>query len=282
MESQAYYDQLVHLVGTFPEDAGPLIDATDWIPAPGFQVEREMREVPDEEALRTSLALGAQALEHAGEAMFALAEACRTPVKTFSAFTLARGILESAARALWLFDTDIRWAERVTRGMSLRLQGLDSQRKFARLVNKPIDEHIHERKAQIIEKANQMGLKVLSNSRGVTGFGSGIPKRGELTRRIAGGESDYRAFSAGLHGEFWASGFQKSDRENFAVKQTDPVKSTYVCVRSIEYFAHALWAEVHIYGWKSGPFAQLLEKTYNSLSLRPERRFWRHQATEHM
>ena len=49
---QADYDQLVRLLETFPEAAGPLIDANGVAPAAGSQVEREMREVPDGEALR--------------------------------------------------------------------------------------------------------------------------------------------------------------------------------------------------------------------------------------
>ena len=71
---------------------------------------------PDREPLETSLSLGAQALEHAADHLFALSDACVSPVKPFAAFTLARGVLESAATALWVFDSDIEKKERVERG----------------------------------------------------------------------------------------------------------------------------------------------------------------------
>ncbi len=286
--SQAYYDQLVRLIETFPEAAGTLINANDWKPAPGSQVERERREVPDQEALQTSLSLGEQALEHAADHMFSLSEACMTPVKPFAAFTLARGVLESAMRVLWLLDANIKWDERVTRGMSLRLQNLDSQRWFAArrsehpdLVVKQIDERV----AKMVTQADNMGVTVRRNKSRVTGFGSGMPRWGELTRRIPDGESDYRLFSAVYHGAPWAVievGLEKSDRENFAVKSAKPMFLIYLCSRSIEYLAHALWAEVSSYDWNSGPFARLLEETYDSASLPPERRFWRRQATAHI
>ena len=246
--SQAYYDQLVRLVKTFPEDAGPLINANDWKPAPGSQVERERREVPDQEALQTSHSLGAHAFEQAGEHMFALSDACTNPVTIFAAFTLARGVLESAMRVLWLLDANIKWDERVTRGMLLRLQNLDSQRRLAAhrsehpdLVVKEIDERV----AKMVTQADNMGVTVRRNKSRVTGFGSGMPRRGELTRRIPDGESDYRLFSAVYHGESWAVsevGFEKSDRENFAVKSAKPMFVIYLCSRSIEYLARALWA----------------------------------------
>ena len=40
----------------------------------------------------------------------------------------------------------------------------------------------------------------------------------------------------------------------------------------------ARWAQVYLHGWKSGPFARLLEETYDSIGLIPEGRFWRSQA----
>ena len=286
--SQTYYDQLVRLVKTFPEAAGQLINANDWKPAPGSQVERELPEVPDQEALQTSLSLGAHAFEQAGEHMFALSDACTNPVNVFAAFTLARGVLEYAMRVLWLLDANIKWDERVARGMSLGLKNLDSQRWFAThrsehpdLVVKEIDERV----AKMVTQADNMGVKVRRKGSRVTGFGSGMPRWGELTRRIPNGESDYRLFSAVYHGASWAVvevGFEKSDRENFGVKSAKPKFLIYLCSRSIEYLARALWAKVSIYDWNSGPFARLLEETYDSASLPPEQRFWGRQATAHI
>ena len=224
--------------------------------------------------------------------MFSLSEACMTPVTPFAAFTLGRGVLESAARALWLFDADIESGERVARGMSLRHQGLDSQRKLASLPaasNEHTDlalEKITGRIREMVTKADEDGVETLLNRhQKVIGFGSRMPTRVELVRRIPDGEFDYRLFSAVCHGDSWALikvGFQKLDRENFVIKQGKPMILSYVCVRAIEYFAQALWAQAYIYGWKSGPFARLLEETYNSLSLAPEWRFWRRQAAVHM
>ena len=224
--------------------------------------------------------------------MFSLSEACMAPVKPFAAFTLGRGVLEFAARALWLFDADIESGERVARGMSLRHQGLDSQRKLATLpaaLNEHTDldlDKIAGRVREMVTKADEEGVKTLRDRRQkVIGFGSGMLKRGELVRSIPDGEFDYRLFSAVCHSESWALiqvGFQKLDRENLVIKQGEPMNLSYVCVRSIEYFAQALWAQAHIYGWKIGPFARLLEETYDSLSLAPERRFWRRQPAVHM
>ncbi len=67
-----------------------------------------------------------------------------------------------------------------------------------------------------------------------------------------------------------------------AVKSPEPIVLIYVCWRAIEYFARALWAQVYLYGWKSGPFARLLEETHDSIGLVPDRRFWRSEAVAHM
>ena len=124
-----------------------------------------MREVPDGEGLQASLSLGEQALEHAADHMFPLSEACMTPVKPFAAFTLGRGVLESAAGALWLFDADIESGERVARGISLRHQGLDSQRKLATLpaaLNEHTDlalDKIAGRVREMLPNADEEGVE---------------------------------------------------------------------------------------------------------------------------
>ena len=285
------YDQLVDLVRIFPERAGALIDDAGGIPARGSQIDRELGELPDPEQLETSLSLGVQALEHAADHLFALPDACVIPVKPFAAFTLARGVLESAATALWVFDSDIEKKERVERGMSLRLIGLEDQRKWSRTSpagpdTDEVTRKITSRIEDMTRAAVARGVEPHRNRQEqVDGFGSKMPGRLELVSRVPDGEFDYRLFSAVAHGHSWALirvGFKPSGKQNMAVKSPEPIALVYVCSHAIEFFARALWAQVYLYGWKSGPFARLLEETYNSIGLVPERRFWRSQAVAHM
>lgn len=289
--SQDSYDKLVDLVRTFPERAGALIDDAGGVPARGSRIDRELGELPDPEPLETSLSLGAQALEHAADHLFALSDTCLSPVKPFAAFTLARGVLESAATALWVFDPDIEGKERVERGMSLRLVGLEDQKKMSRVnpAGPDTDEvtrKIASRIEDMMTAAGARGVEPHRNRRTkVDGFGSKMPTRLELASRLPGGEFDYRLLSAVAHGHSWALigvAFQPSEKENMAVKRPKPIVLIYVCWRAIEFFARALWAQVYLHGWKSGPFARLLEETYDSIGLVPERRFWRSQASAHM
>ena len=289
--SQDFYDQLVDLVRIFPERAGALIDDAGGIPARGSRIDRELGELPDPEPLETSLSLGAQALEHAADHLFALPDACVSPVKPFAAFTLARGVLESAATALWVFDSDIEEKERVERGMSLRLIGLEDQRKLYRTSpagpdTDEVTRKITSRIEDMARAADARGVEPHRNRRmQVDGFGSKMPGRLELVSRVPGGEFDYRLLSAVAHGHSWSLigvGFKPSGKQNMAVKSPEPIFLVHVCSRAIEFFARALWAQVCLYGWKSGPFARLLEETYDSIGLVPERRFWRSQAVAHM
>lgn len=289
--SQDFYDQLVELVRVFPERAGALIDGAGGIPARGSRIDRELGELPDPEPLRTSLSLGAQALEHSADHLFALSDACVSPVSPFAAFTLARGVLESAATALWVFDTDIEGKERVERGMSLRLVGLEDQKKLSRTTpagpdTDEVTRKITNRIEDMITAAGARGVEPHRNRRErVDGFGSKMPGRLELVSRVPGGEFDYRLFSAVAHGHSWSLigvGFKPSGEQNLAVKSPEPIVLVYVCSRAIDFFARALWAQVYLYGWKSGPFARLLEETCDSIGLIPERRFWRSQAAAHM
>ena len=289
--SQEYYDQLIDLARIFPERAGALIDDAGGIPARGSRIDRELGELPDPEPLETSLSLGAQALEHAADHLFALSDACVNPVKPFAALTLARGVLESAATAFWLFDVDIEKKERVERGMSLRLVGLEDQKKLSRASpagpdSDEVTRKITNRIEDMITVAAARGVEPHRNRRmHVDGFGSRMPGRLELVRRVPGGEFDYRLLSAVSHGHSWSLigvAFKPSGKPNMAVKSPEPIVLVYVCSRAIEFFARALWAQVYLFGWKSGPFARLLEETYDSIELVPERRFWRSQAVVHM
>lgn len=289
--SQDFYDQLVDLVRTFPERAGALIDDVGGTPARGSRIDRELGELADPESLKTSLSLGGQALEHAADHLFALSDACVSPVKPFAALTLARGVLESAATALWIFDTDIDGKERVERGMSLRLVGLEDQRKLSRASpagpdTDEVTRKITSRIEDMTSAADARGVEPHRNRRmKVDGFGSKMPGRLELASRVPGGEFDYRLLSAVSHGHSWSLigvAFKPSEQQNMAVKNPEPIVLVYVCSRAIEYFARALWAQVYLHGWKSGPFARLLEETFDSIGLVPERRFWRSQAVAHM
>ena len=199
-----------------------------------------------------------------------------------------RGACSNRPRpALWVFDSDIEKKERVERGMSLRLIGLEDQRKLSRTSpagpdTDEVTRKITSRIEDMTRAAGARGVEPHRNRRGqVDGFGAKMPGRLELVSRVPGGESDYRLLSAVAHGQSWSLigvGFKPSGKQNMAVKSPEPIVLVYVCSRAIEFFARALWAQVYLYGWKSGPFARLLEETYDSIGLVPERRFWRSQS----
>lgn len=74
------------------------------------------------------------------------------------------------------------------------------------------------------------------------------------------------------HGHSWSLigvAFKPSGKQHLAVKAPEPIVFVYLCWRAIEFFARALWAQVYLHGWKSGPFARLLEETYDSIGLIP-------------
>ena len=163
------------------------MDTTGVVPAPGSRAEREIREFPDDEGVETSLSLGAQAIEHSADHMYALAAACTEPVAPFAAFTLARGVLESAAIAVWLFDTEIGAAERVERGMSLRHAGLEELRKLTESDPAVLEydgdasRKVKDRFNDMLAKAIERGVEPRRNRKGqVDGFGAGMPRRLDL------------------------------------------------------------------------------------------------------
>lgn len=289
--SEDYYRSLVSLIETLPLAAGELIDATDLAPALGSRADQEAKQFPDVDGIAVPLSLGAQALEHAADHMWALSEACTNPVQPFAAFTLARGVLESAALAVWLFDQGIDARERVARSLSVRHAGLEEQAKMARSspitsrLGGDVEREIDNRMNELVRQAERYGIAPGVNDSGrVRRIGSRMPTRTELARKLEDGEADYRLFSAVTHGHSWALlqvGFRISADRKSATREPKAEVFTYACLRSIEFFSRALWDLAYLYGWRTGPFARLLESTYDTADLANERRFWRRHVLDH-
>lgn len=109
--------------------------------------------------------------------------------------------------------------------------------------------------------------------------------RTELAKTMLDAEADYRLFSASAHSHSWALtsiGYEPSDRKNLHVKHVEPTTLAYLCLRSIQYFARALWEQTYFFGWRSGPFSRLLEEVYDAIEIAPNRRFWRGQVVAHI
>ena len=208
---------------------------------------------------------------------------------TFSPWSIARGVLESSATAVWLLE-DVDVTERLARSFSTRLQHLQDQQSYARDALKRDPEItefkqalpiIGERVTHLISAAKDFGIpqKRDRNDR-LIGFGSGMPNIMEMVDKQLDEGGTYRLLSAVVHARTWAllpTGFRRVDTgSGITLEQNLTVDSArFLVIRVIVWFARPTWSYFSLNGWDCKRLAAVLESTYDYAALVEDTRFWR-------
>lgn len=241
-------DAIRAAVSELPSRLGPVIDKASPEPIPGSQAWRELEGFEDSQAVRSAYSQGSLLIESAADHMFALRAACEEPVTVFAPWTLTRAVLEASARAQWLLDHSIDVKTRVERSMTMRLSGLENQRKLPDLATFSDRDRIDQRVLSVLEAASARQIDEKRSKRKkerVIGFGDGMPGSTGLVAQVLDAEAEYRLASGVAHADpsiLIPLGFAKSDKPNLLEKHTQPISIVFVCMRAIEWFSRPVWS----------------------------------------
>ena len=108
-------------------------------PATGSIAAIELSSFPRPESIATAFSQGNLFIEAAADYTWAITKTLTAPVETIAPWACARGVLEAAALATWLADTQINAYQRVQRSLALRYEGLQEQIQLLR-ISKRISE----------------------------------------------------------------------------------------------------------------------------------------------
>jgi hypothetical protein len=110
----------------------------------------------------TAAMLVASCLNHTQDHLRVLARAAAHPQVVMGAYTMARPVLGSTSRAMWLLEPDISATERVRRGMNLRLRGIKELQNLLGDrdpdVLRRVVEHDRDDMDRIEQQARALGL----------------------------------------------------------------------------------------------------------------------------
>jgi hypothetical protein len=200
-----HVEQVRDLLDKFRDDVSVYVREQGVLPqtgSPGF-VEREAFSDPG--AVQSAFAQAALLLEIAADQLTAFVKTITEPVETIAPWTCARSLLEACALGAWLLDPNIDVTQRVGRGIALRLEGLQQQLKYAKVVGKGVD-HAASRIKSVVEEGKLIGLHpVFDNRRRLIAVGQPMPSVTDLMRDHLNEEATYRLLSAVAHGHHWAT-----------------------------------------------------------------------------
>ena len=130
-----------------------------------------------------------------------------------------------------------------------------------------------------------LGYHRLLNKNGeINGIAIQMPSIIELIRATLDREGEYRLLSGVAHGHHWATsqiGFRVSE-ENLQgrvvktfEKHLHPEIVLFATNIAVSSFAKVLWYLWSLYGWDEKEIESFLDRIYDQLQYKTERRFWR-------
>ena len=207
---------------------------------------------------------------------------------TFSPWTTARGVLESASTAMWILQ-DVDFKTRMARSLALRLEHLDDEAIFVRDARR---HHPHVRSFveaipyvkgrihHLEEVAARFEIPAKRDRRGrLIGFGSAKPSSTDLAEQGFGEGGTYRLLSAVAHNRTWAASMVslRPVDTGVSVEQHMTVEAArFLIVSAVDWSARAAWAYFRFNGWDLQKLAAVLEANYDQAALVRQERFWHH------
>ena len=272
-------------LGSLPRRVGKRIDVYQQEPSPGSLAAFELATSPRPQSVASSHILAKLLLTSSADYMFGLQRTLKEPTMTEAPFALARGVLEAAARASWLLDPNIDVVTRVSRSMSLRLSGLESQATLTRSSEKShrvafagVLQKSQGQIGSLKREAKTLGIRVRIKKGKLTVFGEGLPSNVNLAARF-GEEPMYRLLSAVAHSEYWATfsvSYVKSDRKAGVVEQgLRPEAALFLTQACIKWFSRVAWDYFALNGWGLKRLSSILESEFDKISVAAPDRFWR-------
>jgi hypothetical protein len=150
-------------------------------PRPGSTAASEMTE----NSGCTTYSMGMMYVEAGLDYLLTLLQTFRGGViPNYAGYALARGCVEAAARAAWLFDPSLATRERLARGLLERIDSLENQYK----VNRDRD-HLAQRIADVQRTATHHGIALAKKKRAFCVDGVGRPTTTELVQDLLRGMS---------------------------------------------------------------------------------------------
>jgi hypothetical protein len=260
------------VLNTFRDGVSEFVNASGVLPAPGSIGESELTASCDPIPVRSAYAQGALLFEIADDHLTAFVKTITEPLEAWAPWSCVRALLEACALGRWLFDPTIDWTTRVGRSLTLRLEGLNQQKRFG-LAAGQSTSHAEDRILTVTGQAAKLGIEAVRNRRGrLVGFGSPMPSMTRLVSDELGEEAMYRLLSAVAHGHLWAItelGLKLLPAEeappvepSLRVLQKTPMLSgfLYLSRRSAHALARLLQHQVAYYGWRISGLKTLVQR----------------------
>jgi len=255
-------------------------------PAKESPAANEIRSFPRQESMETAFGMASQSLIAATDYFEALDYLISKEQFAIAPWSCARGMAESSALCIWLFEMNIDPKERVSRSLSLRYSALREQQKMARYDGNTheIDE-IEERINSIERMAVDLGYDlVLDRNNRRIGIGQKMPNFTTLIEKQFSGEKMYRVFSGMAHSNYTtltALSFTKPNFRNRGRAVIQRAIPTELHMSLLSWagviYAKCLWLKTKQFGFDAANMSILLEEFYDVLKLPDTNkdRFWR-------
>jgi hypothetical protein len=121
---------MVSAIQTLCKESESLYNQYQNQPQKNSIIAQEERSFPEPDMIADARSRGLLSMEAAADHLMVFVEAVKEPAKTLATWTCVRGLLESAAIALWFLDFEIDATTRVARVFSFRYEGYTQQIKI--------------------------------------------------------------------------------------------------------------------------------------------------------
>jgi hypothetical protein len=274
----------------FHEQSASFIADYGGLPKPHSQVLTEQSNYPDPEKVVSACALGMQLIEFGSDHLSAFVKITTEPIEQVAAWTCVRSMLEGCSLSAWLLDPTIDAHTRVKRTFALRYEGMVSQLKFMRVsdFSEQDQQKARDRLDGIEQEAIAAGFPAVQNIKGERiGIGQKMPSATEMIQTVLNDGKMYCLLSAVSHAHAYAIRglnylrFEPSDDELgnvpiMAFKKNVNVPGLALLGLSTSMaMARPLWNLCLSFGWDKLQFEEILERTFDGLEVRYDRRFWR-------
>jgi hypothetical protein len=182
-----------------------------YLPAPDSVATREIE--AGGSLARDTLSFAAMVLGGAHDHVIGLENLLAAQSSVYAPHTVARALLEGAARAWWLLDPTIDGQERACRVLTERLASLHEAAKIERVATGGAGQGTTARISHVADLARRHGLQVLNDDHGrpVAVGAQRLSATVLVARLLAGrdgdkvfGEVAFRAWSGATHGMLWS------------------------------------------------------------------------------
>ncbi len=250
-----------------------------YLPAPGSVAAREI-EAGGSLATDT-LSAAAMVLGGAHDHVVGLQTLLEAQSSVYAPLTVARALLEGAARGWWLLDPAIDGRERACRVLTERLASLHEAAKIERVMTRGAGQATSARIDHVADLARRHSLQVLNDDRGrpVAVGASRLSATVLVARLLAGRASDmvfgevaFRAWSGATHGMLWSL-TTRLDPQPDPTGQHQFIAYRRITLDDVESltaiaamaFGEAFNREVEVYGWDRRDWDAYVRQAFGDL-----------------